>query len=446
LGPPFIGARIPYLLPFTFLILQKPGIASLVRSFTLSYNNEEPDRAVHCLWPASPGEVHNVLKPVIEAAAHSSEEELELFNLVLHEKINDTAVLTLLLPALHKLRRLYMTITVYEDEDKYTLSLFQRIGAHQKPFDTHPGFTELTDIMINGYDDRYATPPDIFLACCTLPAVKRVYGHRLGNRPEDDVTQLMAKLPTQSSNVVSIELRCSKFHPTFFSRLLAACKKLRTLIYEVGCPWIWIPVRTQEIRDALKPHEEWLEELCLDHEYFFDWDNEGEGNEGLAVSFEGFKSLKHLKVAAVYLFGDPSSWPTSDSDSDVDEGLRTHLLGQLPETLHKLHITFCEHVFSVRWVADALAELLKLSETCVPNLKELVLEGRFEGRENSQEVLDRIAHILRVTDAKRIETVVLHNSYECDDVERAWGIDETVGWEACTLNRWKPRTMLKVQR
>lgn len=449
----YLGASIEYLLPFTFHILQKPGIASLVRSFALTYRNEEPDRAVKCSWPAGSEELLNILKPVNEAAAHSSEEKLELFNLILDESI---AVLVLLLPALYKLRRLYMTISFNDDNngdgtdsyqfDKYLSPLIRHVGTRQKPFDTHPGFTHLTDIMIDGCDEEYSSHPDTFLACCTLPAVERIYGHCLGAVRADNVTQLIAKLPTKSSNVVSIELRCSKLYPAVFSQLLAACKKLKTLIYELGCAtYVWVPVHTQEIRHALKPHEEWLEELCLDHRYYFDWDKEG---EAVALSFKAFKSLRHLKVAAVYLFGHESSWPMSNSifNTNVDKGLRTHLVRRLPESLQKLHIMFCERVLLVVWVADALEELLKLSETCVPNLKELVLEGEFEGREDSQALLDKMARILRVADAKHITTVVLHNSYQRGDVERAWGIDETVEWEPRKSNQMRPRTMLTVQR
>jgi len=422
----FNNGSTEHLLPFMFLVLQKPRIASLVHFFTLSYQNEGSEREPQYSWPGGSGDLHNALKPVIEAAAHSSEAELELINLVLGES---TAVLTLLLPALHKLRRLSMTFGAYnddgDDEDKYVLDkylspLLQRAGARQTPFDTHPGFTELTDIMINGYGRENFTRPDSLLACCTLPAVERIYGHGLRNEPEDDVTRLMAKLPTKSWNIVSIELRRSKLHPAVFSKLLAACKKLKTLIYELYCTsWVWDLVHIHGIRDALEPHEEWMEELCLVQEYSYDCETDG---ELVALSFKAFKSLKHLKVAAVYLFGHQSSCPMSS----------TRLVGRLPESLHKLHITFGGHVLSLVWVADALEELLRWSEMSVPNLKELVLEGEFEGCENTQALLDGLARILRVADAKHIKTVVLHVSLhvsdECGVEERAWGIDEKVRW------------------
>lgn len=179
-----------------------------------------------------------------------------------------------------------------------------------------------------------------------------------------------------------------------------------------------------------------MEELCLDHNLLDEW---GEKSYAVVLSFRAFKSLKHLKVAALYLFGHPS------------------LVEQLPKSLQKLHVTFCKRILPAVWVADALEGLLNVSERCIPILKKLVLEGPFEQckklrlelpfeqSKNYQKVMDRIARVLRVADAKGMKIVVLDNPYESGVVERAWGIDKTVQWEECTKNRMKPKTLLQVQ-
>jgi len=267
----YTGGSIQHLLPFAFLILQKPGIASLVQSFTLDYKDEAADQAVPCSWPAGSGEVHNLLKPVIEAAAHSSEEESELFDLILHERIKDMAVLALLLPALPKLRRLHMTIN-FSDDDEYLSPLFQRVATRQKPFDTHPAFTELTDIKIERQHEHYdCKRPETFLACCTLPAVERIYGRRMGTdlrvlRP------LMIQLRDTSLHIIFIEVRARNIGSTAISQVLITNKKPDWVVYTVGDDWL--PADTEAIRDALMPHEEWLEELCPDHREFSDRDDE----------------------------------------------------------------------------------------------------------------------------------------------------------------------------
>lgn len=259
----YIGGSIQHLLPFTFLILQRPGIASLVQSFTIDYKDEATDQAVPHLWPAGSEEVHNVLKPVIEAAAHSSEEESELFNLVLHKRIKYISVLALLLPALSKLRRLHMTIN-FSDDDEYLSPLFQRVATRQKPFDTHPAFTELTDIKIEHQHEHYDHKcPETFLACCMLPAVERICGRRMGIDLRVLLRPLMIQLRDTSLHINYIELRARTIGSTAISQVLITNKRHDSVVCTVDDDLL--PADTEAIRDALMPHEEWLEELCPDH-------------------------------------------------------------------------------------------------------------------------------------------------------------------------------------
>lgn len=94
---------------------------------------------------------------------------------------------------------------------------------------------------------------------------------------------------------------------------------------------------TPEIFDALEPHKEWLEELCLDHDEDFPYDG-FDDDEPVALSFKGFKTLKHFKVAPLYLFSHIDFWHKTEFHPEVDEGLRTYLVGRLPQSLQKVHI------------------------------------------------------------------------------------------------------------
>ena len=162
---------IRHMLPFTFLILRKPCIASLVRSFTFrgrfhdeNYSSSHPSER-RLLWPKHP-ERDNILRRLIKKISHSEEEELEWHQAVLPGIApQDDAICSLLLISLPNLRRLDFEITGYHVD--FLTRIFSRIASSEPPFDVNPVFTKLSDIMLAGSNDRYSTDYVLLGACCT---------------------------------------------------------------------------------------------------------------------------------------------------------------------------------------------------------------------------------------------------------------------------------------
>lgn len=178
------------MLPFAFLILQKPSIASLIRSFTFRglfhieryppNNSDENKRRLP--WP-NHVERDDILMGVIKRISNSEDEEMEWNEAVLSQNAPaDDAILSLLLISFPNLRRLDLEITGLEVN--FLARTFIRVACSEPPFDINPVFTQLTDIMLTGSDDLYPTEYVLFGACCRLLAVKRLYGHRLGARED----------------------------------------------------------------------------------------------------------------------------------------------------------------------------------------------------------------------------------------------------------------------
>lgn len=253
------------MLPFTFLILRKPCIASLVRSFTFrgrfhdeDYSSSHPSER-RLLWPKHP-ERDNILRRLIKKISHSEEEELEWHQAVLPGIApQDDAICSLLLISLPNLRRLDFEITGYHVD--FLTRIFSRIASSEPPFDVNPVFTKLSDIMLAGSNDRYSTDYVLLGACCNFPAIKRLYGHRLGadeDRPQlsalggatspietselhdskphlGDRSQLSGRR-SPTSQIETLELRDSKLHLDDLPIIFGTLRTPQTLIYHIGNP------------------------------------------------------------------------------------------------------------------------------------------------------------------------------------------------------------------
>ncbi|OAF59803.1 hypothetical protein VC83_04029 [Pseudogymnoascus destructans] len=140
---------------------------------------------------------------------------------------------------------------------------FDRVACSEPPFDVNPVFAQLTDIMLTGSDDTYPTEYVLFGACCRLPAVKRLYGHRLG--ADEDHAQPSAL--TGATAIETLELQL------LFARAIHATSLCR---------------------------------LAIDHEdgdpFYFPAEADS-GDRAELLSFVGFTSLTHLRVAPIFLFG-----------------------------------------------------------------------------------------------------------------------------------------------
>ncbi|KFX95563.1 hypothetical protein V490_03792 [Pseudogymnoascus sp. VKM F-3557] len=453
-----------HILPLTFLILQKPSIASLVRSFTFrgSFQDEESwsgpgdtDDDSRLPWPEHPDR-ENILRRLIKKISHSEEEEDEWLEKVLPQYAPwDDAIFSLLLISLPNLRRLDLEIT--NNHMGSLERIFNRIASSEPPFDVSPVFTQLSDIMIAGNDDRYPTDYVLLYPCCRFPAIKRLYGHRLGaeedsphlseitsvpspiETPELDESKLHTDDRSQSSGlnnptstIETFELRDSKLHLSDLPIILRALKSPETLVIHIGNSWAWTPTRTPDILSALLIHATSVRRLALDHEDYYPFE-EGVGPDDNAdpVSFIRFIALTHLRVAPVFLFGHADMFNAPEPESVDEAAMLNRLRGALPLTLESLYVTHAEFVFSNEHAHLAKAfEILLQHKECVPHLREIVFEGALE-KEKSRR---RAGEMISIVKEMGLDARVIHRTHYEYVRQRGWGWDEEESFEMCMHN------------
>ncbi|OBT65336.1 hypothetical protein VE03_04626 [Pseudogymnoascus sp. 23342-1-I1] len=439
------GGGFTRMLPFTFLMLRKPSIASLVRSFTFrgQFHNDDcimidpdsqcdyDDDEMRLPWPDHP-ERNGILRRVIEEISQSEEEELEWQQELLPRYApNDAAIFPLLFISFPNLRRLDMEICSFREEKEVFLErTFNRIVFSEPPFDVKPVFTQLTDIMIIGNHDKYPTAYAFFAACCRLPAVKRLYGHRLG--AEHDWSQLSPIETGATCGIDTFELRDSKLHHIDLPVVFGALRSPHTIIYHTGNPWAWNPIRTPEILSAIAIHATSLRRLAIDHgeDYPFEDGYSPDDNRD-PISFVDFIALTHLRVAPVFLFGHEGLHDAPELGSADETAVLYRLRGALPQALESLYITNADFVFSDEFahIAQAFDALLRNKEWAL-HLRELVFEGGFED-ENSKQ---RAARVIRVAEEMGVDARAIALSQYTNFRQRGWGWDEEVSFGECKHN------------
>ncbi|KAL5345958.1 hypothetical protein ACLOAV_008988 [Pseudogymnoascus australis] len=433
------------MLPLTFLMLRKPSIASLVRSFTFCgmFHNEE------CTTINVEGQ------RVVKEVSHSEEEELGWQVEVLPRYAPmDTAIFPLLLMSFPNLRRLDMEICSLRED--FLARIFNRIASSEPPFDVKPVFTQLTDIMIANNDEDHPSEYVFFAACCRLPAVKRLYGHRLGangdwpqlserggviSRIETREPQRSKLLPVDTpqssrpgdatSDMDTFELRYSTLHYTDLPVVFSALRSPHTIIYHIGCSLSYTPIRTPDIISAIAIHATSLRHLAIDHEDYYIEDGLGLNDIAEPISFVGFIALTHLRVAPLFLFGSVNLGEAPDPGSVDERAMLNRLRWVLPSTLESLYITNAYFVFGDQHahIADAFEVFLQHKE-CVPHLRELVFEGDFGDLENIQ----RAGRVIRVAEEMGVDARVISLPQDEYVKQRGWGWDEEVSFETCAYD------------
>ncbi|KFY73988.1 hypothetical protein V499_05936 [Pseudogymnoascus sp. VKM F-103] len=442
---------VRHMLPFAFIILQKPHIASLVRTFTfrghfhdeenLTFapnNEEEDDRRLP--WP-NHVERSDLLRGLIKRISHSQDEEEEWNEAVLSQYAPvDDAILSLLLISLPNLRLLDLEITTFQLN--FLARTFNRVASSQAPFITDPPFARLTDIMLTGSDDIYPAQYVLFTACCRLPSIKRLYGNRLG--VEDDRAQL--RTLTGATTIETLELRHSKLHDDDLHVILRPLKSLQTLIYHIGNPYARTTVRTRDILSAFAIHATSLRRLAIDHEdehpfYFYPEADSGDRAEPL--SFVGFTALTHLRVAPVFLFGRTVLIDYIEPGSLEEDQMLNILRMAFPPNLKSLYVAHAGYMFlSAQDGMERAFEILLRHKECIPNLHELVFEGVFEGPFADKESIRRLGQLISLAEEVGVSASAVslqENSYV---KERGWGWDEEVSFEMCVHNRMGERVQV----
>ncbi|OBT71227.1 hypothetical protein VF21_09901 [Pseudogymnoascus sp. 05NY08] len=430
---------IRHMLPFTFLILQKPHIASLIRSFTFRgvfhregyptfapFNNDEDERRLP--WP-NHVERDAILRGVIKRISHSEDEEVEWNKVVLSQNApSDDAILSLLLVSLPNLRLLDLEITT--SEINFLARTFDRAAHSQLLSDTNPAFMCLTDIMLTGSDEVYPTEYVLFGACCRLPAIKRLFGHRLG--AEDDRAQLNTL--TGATTIETLELRESKLHVDDLAVIIRPLKSLRTLIYHIGNNYARAAVRTLDILSAFAIHATSLRRLAIDHEdeqpfYFYAEANTGDRAEPL--SFVGFTALTHLRVAPVFLFGRTPLMDFVEPGSPDEDEMLNRLRGAFPRNLKSLYVTHSGYIFiGAQDGMERAFEILLRHKECIPNLRELVFEGPFADKESVR----RVGQLITLAEEVGVDARAVSLQENLYVKERGWGWNEEAKFEMCMHN------------
>ncbi|KAK3060590.1 hypothetical protein LTS18_008206 [Coniosporium uncinatum] len=235
----------PWLLHLTYLLLKKPSLAIFVHSVTLrdvlcdgqvplpaDFKDNDNGTRKALRWPQEP-DLDDVLNAGLKRYSASKTRSK---NKRLEEQLSklksgcEGGILALLLLHLPKLRKLDFSFF----SAPLLLETFQQVANKNAPVDSVLVFQELTDVMFNGCDEKEPNPPDLFFACFGLPVVNRIHANRLGNNMQDEPTAVIAEMEPRSSSVEFVEMRCSKLWQNDLVNVLRACKKLKTLIHEVG--------------------------------------------------------------------------------------------------------------------------------------------------------------------------------------------------------------------
>ncbi|OBT84756.1 hypothetical protein VE02_06316 [Pseudogymnoascus sp. 03VT05] len=438
---------IRHMLPFTFIILHKPHIASLVRTFTfrgyfhyeenLTFapdNGDEDNRRLP--WP-NHVECNDLLRGLIKRISHSKDEEVEWNKAVLSQNApNDDAILSLLLISLPNLRLLDLEITSLQLD--FLARTFNRISYLQPPFNTKPTFTRLTDVMLTGIDDVYPAEYVLLGPCSRFPAMKRLCGHRLS--AEDHHPQLSAL--AGAAIIETIELRSSKLRVDGLCAMLGPLKSLRTLIYHIGNSNAIVPVRTRDILCAFAIHATSLRRLAIDHddEYpFYFYAEADTGDRAEPLSFVGFTALTHLRVAPVFPFGRTPLMDFIEPGSPNEDEMLNRLRGAFPQNLKSLYVTHSGYMFlGAQDGMERAFEILIRHKECIPNLRELVFEGPFADKESVR----RVGQLITLAEEVGVNARAVsleENSYV---KERGWGWDEEARFEMCMHNSMGERVQL----
>lgn len=364
------------------LLLERPHLAGYVRHFTMRRDNSNDRLREQVEISHFP----QALSSAIETASHSEEVERQwLEDMSFTKPINEDALMALLLPALPNLKTLDLTLG---EKATYFSRMMQRASRKEKPFDTAPAFEKLSDIMYSqdsrislycgggGEDadshDNEAEAEEY--PCYTvmpllLPAVSRIFG--LQSKFQVGITnQEPWVLPLAcgfSSQLSHLELRECLLNSQAVLDLLQVPIALKTFIYEITPKTPDSSILNVNIYRAMEYQMNSLENLWLDCVL---WDEElvrfpQFRNAESMPSFANFNNLRILRIASPFLFGDIRRLMREG------KGYSDLLARVLPDRLHTLHITRCDH--HVKLIQTPL-EFLLLRLSITPHLRKIILE------------------------------------------------------------------------
>ncbi|KAG4440857.1 hypothetical protein IFR05_003670 [Cadophora sp. M221] len=430
---------VEFLIPLTYCLLKNPDLATLVRSLSIrrKFGSAEDDFDYDVLiplveggdnefrkgWPSSadPQDIDALLQRAVGDMEDTEQGKDKLFNTV-RNGTDEGSIIAILLSNLPNLRSLDVAAGMTNARFEL-LRFFQRVAKREAPFDRKPVLTNLSDVLISGWDQEIPSSSDLLGAYLGLPSIRRLHGHEMMTNYGGRVWEIVGALGRGTSPVEELELRASQLGGEDLERVLNSCRNLKTFICEIDHDWSLYPGRVSDIMKSMKAVEKTLENLVLEHGHGLFYDHTGEDGV-VAVSLANFKELRYLKILSFFLEG-------YVQDQKVD------LMSIFPASLENLHLTYRRHPnLCVLWLLSALQQAIEHKDAIFSALRKLTVEGPYLGDLNR---LEEIKELVLTAKENGVEIVILAGDglYAChwiETPERGWGIDEEVEWKQCWEN------------
>ncbi len=352
----------------TGLFLRRPDLAQHVRRFTLQGDSSK----IYGLGFDKESEHDEILniafRRLTQNPSNSRKEEMRVH---VRGRFRGSVMIALLLPALVKLEKLDLVLPGKDLDLGYLEQMLERACWRKKPFDEKPAFQHLRDVILTlNYSELSLKELSLVTL---LPAIRAVVVHGLGISDgdfDDPFCNALRSMRT-SSSLSHLELRCCRLRNVELGLLLQAPKALKTFTYLIEVDYdSFYPMLPHDIREAITPQEDFIENLWLSYEEadYIDpccidsWTPDNYMVHKFPMqSFSSFKCLKVLRIEAAFLVKDFES-TTPDTGRD--------LIDIFPRTLQTLQI----FRYNGR-IVDALEQLIIHKEAQVPSLIELDLSS-----------------------------------------------------------------------
>ncbi len=426
--------RFPYLRSFSIHVLNHPGLASHVRSFTLGEcwgTSSDPSKA------EDSDSVDDAVRAVVRKISQCSEEE-EVWIDDLKTGGDEDAYLCLLLPSLPNLERMDLFVPENPEVSIFKI-IMDRILSREKPFDLEPAFSSLRVIVNNCSADKYGEPPDLISSFLKLPSLQEYYCLRIGSGNRM-INEGLTQLKTASSSLTHLEVRECKFNARDLRNLLRAMQNLRTFVYELG--WSYVSscdYSTPGLRRALAWTEASLENLWLDYlpgpSY---WTGDFLDDHSPMFSLSSFECLKNIKVGMYVFFGVVDVYSSGLENTEVDIGDGNNIINLaniLPASAETLYVSHTNG--RIRLLTQALERLLEQKGSSTPRLMRIAFEAYITGNDEKFDFsrLDPLGEEANVRIDRIDGTALPANNgvgWECSSGvhDRGQGMDGSLKWAA----------------
>ena len=201
-------------------------------------------------------------------------------------------------------------------------------------------------------------------------------------------------------------------------------------------------MKTTAIQAALNYHNQHLVKLCLSYEDNLPAESSS-GDEWTPMDLSNFVTLRSLRIAPIYLYGeavlqiqgDPNNYfplgaglPARDMPSQTEiETTRMLLVNALPSSLETLHFEQCCEERTLRLLTTSLQELLRVKDEHFPSLREIGIHGL---RRDRSDGLTLVQDPLLTAKDQGLR-FTMEEKHGHGNWERGWDWHEEVNWAEC---------------